>query len=91
MKKDSLFQMIAEIARPKFCGDTSVIINARIKITGFTGDDAEMNGLTGTTTHPFPLGYNTKGMVGIYLDPGQNQVSTHNRLNIEADKLFFIP
>lgn len=87
----SLFEQFAEIARPKFCGDTSIVINARVKITGFTGDDAECNGLTGTTTHPFPLGYSTKGMVGLYLDPGQKQVTTNNRMNVEAERVFFLP
>lgn len=91
-KTTSLLDQIAEIAKPKFCGDTSVIISARVKITGFKGDDAEMNGLTGTTTHPFPFGYNTKGMIGIYLDAGQKKVSTKgDRINVEADKVFFLP
>lgn len=92
MKKDSLFEAIAEICRPQFCGDTPIIIDARVKITGFTGDDAECNGLTGRTTHPFPFGYSTKGMVGIYIDPGQKKISTEgDRINVAADKLIFKP
>lgn len=93
MQKDnSLFNKIAEICRPKFCGDTTIIINARVKIVKLTGDDAELNGLTGRTTNPFPRCYPTKGMVGIYLDPGQRKVSTEgNRLNIEVENVVIIP
>lgn len=88
----SLFEKIAEICKPKFCGDTSVVINYRVKIMGFTGDEAEFNGLTGLTTHPFPRGYPTTGMVGIYLDPGQKAVHIEgNRINVPADKVFFLP
>lgn len=87
---DNLMERIVDIARPKFCGDTSIVINAKLKIIGMKGDDAEMNGLTGRTTHPFPLGYSTKGMVGIYLDPGQRQVTTDDRANVEAKHIRFI-
>jgi len=88
----TLLEKIADICRPKFCGDTSIVINARIKITGYTGDDAKYNGLTGITTHPFPFGNQTKDMVGIYLDAGQREVTIEgNRLNVEADRVFFLP
>src|SRR4029077_7197842 len=87
-----IMQKIVEIARPKFCGDTNIIIGAKIKITGFTGDNADLNGLTGTTCNPFARGYNTTGMIGVILYPRQivpGRVE-NSKLNVDADKVFFI-
>lgn len=89
---ESLMERIIEISKPKFCGDTSVVKNAKVKIVGFKGEDADLNGLTGRTCDPFPKGYNATGMVGIKLFASQIVPARieNSEINIASDKLFFI-
>jgi hypothetical protein len=89
---DDLMKQIVKIATPKFCGDTSIILGAKVKITGFTGEDADLNGLTGLTRHPFCKGYNSTGMVGVWLYMGQKTPARieNNEINVDADKIMFI-
>lgn len=87
-----LFDAIVKVTKPKFCGDTSIILDAKVKVTGFKGDDTHLNGLIGKATHPFSRGYNTTGMIGIKLYPNQKipLIVTDNCLNVDSDKVMFI-
>lgn len=89
---DNLLEKIAEIARPKFCGDTNILLDAKVKIAGIKGDDSYLNGLAGKSTHPFSRGYNSTGMIGIRLFPNQKvpEFIQDNCLNIDASKIMFI-
>lgn len=88
---DILFNQIAEIARPKFCGDSSIVINARIKIYGVVGEDSFLNGITGTSTHPFASGETSKGWIGIYVDPDHLSNPYGDKLNVHQDNVRFLP
>jgi hypothetical protein len=89
---DEFMKDIIEVARPKFSGDTSVILGAKVKIVLHTGEDAGLNGLVGTTCHPFPRGYNSTGMVGVRLFKGQKvpDYVLDNCVNVDANKVSFI-
>lgn len=91
---DDLMAQIVEICSPKFCGDTSVIINAHVKIFGLKdekGNPSNLNGLTGWTCHPFLFSKPTNGQVGIELTPFQKVSIEGNRVNVPAENLMFIP
>lgn len=91
---DDLMKKIVEICRPKFCGDTTIMINAHIRITGLKdkdGNSSTLNGLTGWTCNPFPFSKPTTDIVGIELDPFQKVSVEGNRVNVPAANLFFIP
>jgi hypothetical protein len=89
---DTLMDRIIETARPKYCGDTSVILGAKVKIAGLKGEDEDLNGFIGVTRHPFHRGYNATGMVGVKLYPGQKVPVRieRNEINIDANNVIFI-
>lgn len=89
---DDLMKNIIEIARPKFCGDTNILLDAKVKITGIKGDDSYLNGLAGRSCNPFVRGYNTTGMIGIELFPNQKlpAIVQDGCLNIDAGNIMFI-
>lgn len=89
---DDLMKNIIEIARPKYCGDTNIILDVKVKITGVKGDDSYLNNLTGRSCHPFARGYNTTGMIGIKLFPNQKlpAIVQDGCLNIDAINIMFI-
>lgn len=91
-RSDDLFNRVVEIARPKFCGDTNIILDAKVKVTGVQGDDSYLNGLAGRSCNPFTRGYNTTGMIGIKLFPNQKlpAIVQDGCLNIDAGNIMFI-
>jgi hypothetical protein len=48
-------------------GQTNLEVGQRVKITGFTGNDALYNGLIGEVTHPFASGCTDPGWIGLRL------------------------
>ncbi len=49
-------------------GLTDLKVGTRVKLTNLTGEDEELNGLTGSLTHPFAFAETGKDWVGVYLD-----------------------
>ena len=88
---DKLLAGIVDICKPKFCKDTSVILSAKVKLTGFSGDQIYLNGLIGTTTHAVSTEpESAPGLVGINLYPGQRKPFSHDRINVPAINIMFI-
>jgi hypothetical protein len=48
-------------------GNSKHPVNTKIRIKGIKGEDSDLNGLTGTLTHPFEFGFKSKN-VGVFLD-----------------------
>ena len=70
-------------------GQTDLEVGTRVQITGITNkDDIELNGLTGTITHPFGFGCTKKGWVGVYLDT--HATSYGDKCNIKETELKII-
>lgn len=46
-------------------GQTNLEVGAKVKITGFTGNDAIYNGQIAEVTHPFATGCTDKGWIGL--------------------------
>lgn len=49
-------------------GQTNIPVGSRVKIKGFTGNDAIYNGWEAEVTHPFACGCTDKGWVGLRMD-----------------------
>lgn len=49
-------------------GQTELEVGTKVRIKGITGQDACLNGITGTVTHPFAFGCTDKEWIGIYSD-----------------------
>ena len=49
-------------------GQSKFNVGDKVKITGFTGNDAIYNGLEGEVTHPFATGCTDKGWIGLRLE-----------------------
>ena len=52
-------------------GQTNIEVGTEVVICNMTGEDAPLNGFTGTVTHPFYFGCTDKDWVGIYLNDGR--------------------
>lgn len=90
-ERENLSARIVEICKPKFCGDTSIIMGAKVKLWGFSDELSYLNGITGITRHPYDIGQrSTKGLVGIQLDPFQTHPFNSDTLNVESDHIMFI-
>ena len=49
-------------------GQSNLEVGQKVKIIGFTGNDAIYNGLIGEVTHPFADGCTDKGWIGLRHD-----------------------
>ena len=64
-------------------GDSNIEVGTEVVIKGITGEDKELNGLTGKVTHPFGFGKSSKGWVGIYLDDDKRLSPYGDKFNIK--------
>ena len=67
-------------------GQTNIEVGTHIRIKGVTGEDSDLNELTGRVTHPFAFGCTQKGWIGIYLDD-ENSGFLDNKVNIRETEL----
>ena len=65
-------------------GKSNHEVGTRIKIKNLSGDDADMNGLTGKLTHPF--GCYPANYVGVWLD--EQDILTYNNGNLDSENEF---
>ena len=65
-------------------GKSNYEVGTRIKIKNLSGDDADMNGLTGKLTHPF--GCYPANYVGVWLD--EQDILTYNNGNLDSENEF---
>ena len=65
-------------------GKSNYEVGTRIKIKNLSGDDADMNGLTGKLTHPF--GCYPANYVGLWLD--EQDILTYNNGNLDSENEF---
>lgn len=90
IKNDSVFKTICEIARPKFCGESTIILDAPVKIFGINGKDEYLNGVTGIATHPPDWGNTDKGWIGIIVDPQHLKTTLSNIVCVHQDNVTFV-
>lgn len=70
-------------------GQTEINVNTKVEIKGITGEDSDLNGLTGMATHPFAFGCTDKGWVGIYLD--QKGIYADDKVNVNSKNVVILP
>ena len=71
-------------------GQTTIKVGTRIKITGLTGEDKDLNGLTGTATHPFAFGETKADWLGILLDAGNRSTPWGGQVNVKVSEIEII-
>jgi hypothetical protein len=69
-------------------GQTDLEVGQKIIIKGITGEDSDLNGLTGEVTHPFAFGVTGKGWVGVCLD--QKNIRRDDKVNVKATEVALI-
>jgi len=69
-------------------GQTNLKVGDKVVIMGITGDDSDLNGLTGEVTHPFAFGATGKGWIGVYLD--QENIRRGEKVNVKATEVALI-
>lgn len=70
-------------------GQTEINVNTKVEIKGITGEDSDLNGLTGMATHLFAFGCTDKGWVGIYLD--QKGIYADDKVNVNSKNVVILP
>ena len=65
-------------------GKTDIDVGTYIRITGITEVDKDLNGLTGTVTHPFSFGCTGKNWVSVLLD---SERPWGNRVNVKVTEI----
>src|SRR5690606_37306354 len=78
----NLFEYLADICKPKFCGQSTIMLQARVKVHGITGEDSYLNGITGTATHPFAFGETGEGWIGVYADAAHRGKVAGEKFNV---------
>lgn len=87
MKKDTLFETIASITKPQFCGDSNIVFGYKVRLVNLIGPQHHLNGATGTSTHPF--GEVPPKFVGVILDERFKDKSRDGKINIHQDNISF--
>lgn len=70
-------------------GQTNIEVGTKVKIINIKGEDQDLNGRTGTVTHPFAFGETKKGWVGIWLDPNCSSIYG-GQCNVKSSELEII-
>ena len=70
-------------------GQTDVEVGTHITIVGIKGEDKDLNGMTGTVTHPFAFGHTGKDWIGIHLDP-KIVMPWGSRINVKVTEIKII-
>jgi hypothetical protein len=68
-------------------GQTEILVGQRIKVVSATGEDADLNGITGKATHPFAFGCTDKDWIGVYVDTEFEGKIAHGRMNISVKEI----
>jgi len=67
-------------------GTTNIRVGTKVKLINLKHEDKELNGMTGTVTHPFAIGKTAKGWVGIYVD--SNCITPYGaKLNVHESEI----
>jgi hypothetical protein len=66
-------------------GQTDIDVGTKVELANITGEDKDLNGLTGTVTHPFAFGCTEKGWIGIYLDEEGSLCG--NKINVKTTEI----
>jgi hypothetical protein len=73
-------------------GQSNLDVGTRIQIAGVEGEDENLNGLTGTATHPFNFGKTSKGWIGVWIDENQTNTSLYGKsCNIHESECQLLP
>ena len=71
-------------------GQTDLEVGTRVKLQNIKGRDKELNGLTGTVTHPFAFGETKKGWIGIWLDAEKGTTQYGEQVNVKTTEIEII-
>lgn len=70
-------------------GQTNIDVHTRVRIKNMKGEDKELNGLTGSVTHPFAFGETGKNWLGVWLDPKASS-PYGGKLNVRTSEIEII-
>ena len=72
-------------------GQTKIKVGTKVRLQNIIDKDfKELNGLTGTVTHPFAFGCTLKGWVGIWFDEASQAIGGRNRNVNSSTEIKFI-
>jgi len=67
-------------------GQTNLRVGTKVQIQNIKGENENLNGFTGSVTHPFAFGETKKGWVGIWLDANQPYTPYGENCNVKASE-----